>query len=188
MKRTLIVVLLLCIPASSFAADPFKDIVRAIEREYGVRHHGIPWFARVVMKPAMWGSGTSGLKLAEFENGSFRGEDKQSRVAEVIERTVGPEWQQIVRIRSRVDNETTYIYVRPEGQRITMLIASVESNEAEVVQITLKPDQFEKWADDTGAMAKTKIKHREPGRTKDITESALLVSSDTPGGYEIIVP
>ncbi len=186
MKRALVLSLLLFLPVASFAADPFKQIVKAIESEYGVRHTGIPWFARVVMKPAMFGSGVSGLKVAEFERGAFRGEASQERVATVVERTVGPEWQRMVRVRSRAGNETTYIYVRPSGQRFTMLIVSVESSEAAVVQMTLNPKQAKKWMDDTDEMALAQVKHRTA--RNEPAEVAALVSSETPGGYQILVP
>jgi hypothetical protein len=189
MKRTLVAIILLCIPASSFAADPFKAVVKAIEHEYEVHHHGIPWYAHMIVKPAMWVSGVKGFKLAEFENCSFGDEEKQARVADVIERTAGLEWQRIVRVRSRADNETVYIYVKPDGQRFTMLVVSVESNEAVIVQMTLKLSRLEKLlSDNTDAIARSQTRHREPVRRGETAEAALLVTSDTPGGYGIIVP
>lgn len=187
MKRILVLLMLLCIPAVSFAADPFKDIVKAIEQEYGVRHTGIPWFARAMMKPVMWGSGVGGLKIAEFGNASFTNEGSQARLAAVIERTVGPEWQQMIRVRSRNDNEITYIYVRPLGPKFSMLIVSVESNEANVVQMNINPKQIERWMNDTDEMAKSQVHHRNSGPPK-AEDSEVLISSNTPGGYGILVP
>lgn len=186
MKRLLILLVLLCIPATTFAADPFKDIVRAIEKEYRVHHTGIPWFARVIIKPAMWGSGVSGLKLAEFENVSLNSTGSQIRLAEFVERNIGPEWQNIIRIRSRHANEITYIYMRPEGPRFTMLVVNVEPSEACVVQVKLKPSQLEKWTNDAddGTLAIKQIHRRRSGGT----ETATLISSDTPGGYSLLVP
>lgn len=188
MRRILVLLLLICLPAAAFAADPFKNIVKAVEREYGVRHHGVPWFARVFFKPALWGSGVSGLKIAEFEHGSLRDQSSHARIADTIERTVGPEWQQIVRIRSRADNETVYVYVRPSGEHLTMLVASVEQDEASVVQMTMNPTRFAKWTEDTEFMAVGQRKHRNRKEESENTQTLTLVSSNTPGGYGILVP
>lgn len=186
MKRVLILLALLCIPATTFAVDPFKEFVRAIEKEYGVHHTGIPWIARAIIKPVMWGSGVSGLKLAEFENVSFESEAAQVRLADFIEQTIGPEWQNVVRVRSRHDNEITYIYMRPTGAKFTLLVVNVEPSEATVVQLNIKPSQLEKWMEDkdTDTFAFKQVRrHRSTGG-----EIATLVSSDTPGGYSLLVP
>jgi len=186
MKR-ICVFMLLCVPVAGFAADPFKEIVKAIEQKCGVRHTGIPWFARAMMKPVMWGYGFGGLKIAEFENCPSTGEGSQARLANAIERTVGPEWQQMVRVRSRYDNETVYIYVRPLGQKFAVLIVTVEPSEANVVQLNINPRQLERWIDDTGEMAKSQVRHRKNGRPR-AGETEVLISSNTPGGYGILVP
>ena len=188
MKRIFVIILLLCIPVASFASDPFKNIVKAIENEYGVHHHGIPWFARAIIKPAMWGSGVSGLKVADFENVSLKSEEAQRRVAEVIEQTVGPEWQQIVRVRSLHSHETTYIYVRPMGPKFTMLVVNVEPNEAAVVQMNLNPNQLQRWVNDTDEMAKSQHHHRPQDVVAAGWAPEVLISSNTPGGYGIVVP
>lgn len=189
MKRLVLLAMLICVPMASFAADPFKEIVKAIEQEYGVRHQGIPWFARAIMKPVMWGSGVSGLKLAEWENVSFTGEGSHDRLVAVIERTVGPEWQQMVRVRSRREGETTYIYVRPTDTKLAMLVVNIEANEAEVVQMNLKPSKLDKWLKDEDELAMTRHSRRHPGETvaKSRTDE-VLISSNTPGGYGILVP
>jgi hypothetical protein len=189
MKRFLMCLLVLCIPVTSFAADPFKLIVKAIEQEYGVRHQGIPWVARVVMKPVLWGSGVSGLKLAEWENVSFAGEGSHDRLVAVIERTVGPEWQQVVRSRSRREGESTYIYVRATDAKLTMLIVNVEPAEAEVVQVNLSPKQLEQWMEDKDELAMVHHKRRKSeGRAGRDRTSEVLISSNTPGGYGMLVP
>lgn len=184
MKRILLPVLLLCLPVAGFAGDSFKQIVKTIEHEYGVRHTGIPWYARMMMKPAMVGSGVSGLKVAEFENVSFRHEGAPERIARVVEQVIGPEWQRVIRVRSRRDKETTYIYFRPQGARFTMLIVSAEADEGAVVQMTINEREFEKWARNTEVMAKSQVRHR--GQTAP--ETASLVTPETPGGYAILVP
>jgi len=185
MKRIFVLFLLMCIPATTFAADPFKDIVRAMEHEYGVHHSGLPWFARAFMKPALWRSGVSGLKVANFENVSFSIGTPQLRIADCIERTIGPEWQNVVRVHSRHDNEITYIYMRPNGPRFTMLVVSVESHEATVVQMTLKLEELAKWVDDKDRDARA---WKQAHRHSSAPETAALISSDTPGGYSLIVP
>lgn len=188
MKRILVLAILLSVPLSSFAADPFKDIVKAIEQEYGVRHHGIPWFARAIIKPALWGSGMSGLKLAEWENVSFGAGGSHDRLVAVIEGTVGPEWQQMVRVRSLHEGETTYIYVRPTDTKFTMLIVNIEANEGQVVQMNLNPSQLDEWLNDGDEVAMARHGHHSNETVAKSRPDEVLISSSTPGGYDILVP
>ena len=126
------------------AADPeFKDIVRAISDHYGTRPIRIPFFGLVnaftfVARPA----GTKHIDLAVFEN--LRG-DRMDPAK--IERVVGGGWKPFVRVHSNRSDETTLIYMRPDGNDTKMLITTIERNEATVIQLKLNPEALQRWLD-----------------------------------------
>jgi hypothetical protein len=157
MRRVAVVTALIVI-ASTFAiaADrDVKSVTRAIEKQYGVKHKGLPLIARIVMKPALWGSGVS-MDLAMFENLP----PTKANVPEldsVMRNSLGPEWSCFVRAGSRKTGERSVIYVRTEGDKLHMMIVSIEPDEAVVVKLKVKPDEMQKWVDDPTEMA---LNHR----------------------------
>ena len=150
MKRLVAVALVLLLLAAPAFADEFGNLVKGIETHYGIRpiHPHLIGFALFLAKPATWGSGVGGLKVAVFE-----GEDKplQASVQEVdrIMRTsLGPHWRPFIRIHSRRNNEDTVIYASCKGNEMQMFIASVDRNEMSVVRLKLKPKAISRWMAD----------------------------------------
>jgi hypothetical protein len=135
------------------AADrDVKTVTRAIESHYGVKHHGLPWIARIAMKPALWGSGTK-LDLAMFENLPDLTKSNGLEVDGLMSSSLGSEWSRFIRVESRKTGERAVIYVRNVGDKLEMMITSIEPDEAVVLKLRVKPEEMQKWMDDPEEMA-----------------------------------
>jgi hypothetical protein len=137
--RLLAAVLVVC--AVAFAGDwEFDRIVDAIESHYGAKRTHIPFlglanFAVKVVHPA----GASGFKLAVFED------LKSSRVDRMeLDRFMNSisdgGLQQLVRVHSRRNAESTYIFMGDEGKSTKVLVATFERNQATVVEVKVNMD------------------------------------------------
>ena len=127
------------------AADKqFKDVVHAISVELNTRPLHIPLMGLVnvaafVIRPA----GTKHMDLAVFENVN---EDHDGReVARLIRKAVGDDWKPYVQTYSN-HGETALVNLRPDGKNdIKLLVATIERNDATVVQLKLNPDALARW-------------------------------------------
>jgi hypothetical protein len=120
------------------ASSEFDWMVRQISYETGVNPVHIPFFglARFVVRvghPA----GASDLHLAVFENTHLA----PVRFGQLFDRTAGPAWNPIVRVRSR-KGESTNIYARQEGKHLRLLICAAEPSETTLVEVRIKPDKL----------------------------------------------
>ena len=143
------------------AGDPFREAVRVIEQESGVHHPGIPFFARILVKPAMLGSGAGGLKLAVFESEGKAFHVDEVHLAQAVEASIGPEWQKFVEVRSRRDKECVLIFAKSGAGGTTMLIVSLESEEATVVEVKVDVEKFGRWISDPTEMSRRQLKHKD---------------------------
>jgi len=160
MKRYVLLGAIFFFACAAWARDPFHEVVRTIEQESGVHHTGIPWYARIFVGPALKGSGMAGMKVASFENEGRAFHVDEVRVSAAVERSLGPEWQKFVEVRSRRDHETVLIYARSGEQGTTMLIISLEPGEGTVVEVNVDVNQWGRWLSDPEEMCKGQIKHR----------------------------
>jgi hypothetical protein len=137
--RLLAAVLIVCTIA--FAGDwEFDRIVNAIESQYGAKRTHIPFlglanFAVKVVHPA----GTSGFKLAVFEDLKSSRED-QMELDRFMNGISSGGLQQLVRVHSRRNGESTYIFMGDAGKSTKLLIATFERNEATVVEVKVNVD------------------------------------------------
>jgi hypothetical protein len=134
MKRALL--LLLMVASVACGADrEFDRVVSAIEKHYGVKRTHIPlmgvanFFVKVA-RPA----GTSGFKLAVFEDLPDSGYDDQEALDRLLDEVSHGRLHPLVVTRSRRDNESTYILAAEAGKDTDILIATFERNEATVIE------------------------------------------------------
>ena len=135
--------LFVSLPLCSAAGD-FDWLVREFSRESGARQVHVPFiglarFVVAVGHPA----GTSDFHLAIFE----RGDLETIRFSSLTDSTVGSFWKPTVRVRS-AKGESTNIYTREIGKRLSFLIASLDGSEATFVQVQVNPDQLIRFVDD----------------------------------------
>jgi hypothetical protein len=137
--RLLAAILIVC--GVVFAGDwEFDRIVNAIETHYGTKRTHIPFmglanFAVMVAHPA----GTSGFKLAVFEDLKSSRED-QMELDRFMNGISGGGLQPLIRVHSRRERESTYIFMGEAGKSTKVLIATFERNEATVVEVKVNMD------------------------------------------------
>jgi hypothetical protein len=156
-----LLVLLLVTMGAGFAGDwEFDHVVKAIESHYGARRTHIPFlglasFVVNVAHPA----GASGFKLAVFENlRSAPGYRDRVELDRFMDGLSSGGLHRVVCARSRRDGEATYIYVGEAGNLTKMLIATIDRDEATVIQVKVNietllktiesPEHAGKWAGD----------------------------------------
>lgn len=143
--RRLLAILSICaaLPLASQASE-FDWLVREFARESGVQPMHIPLFGLVrfaiaVVQPA----GTSELNLAVFEHAQL----DPVRFREMADQAVGRSWKPMVRVRTR-DRESTEIYAQTDGQRLRLLIATLDNKDATFVQVRVKPQELMRFVDE----------------------------------------
>jgi hypothetical protein len=139
-----LILLTIWLPAILPAGD-FNGLVREFSRQTGAQQTRIPFLglARFVVATAH-PAGTSEFRLAVFEHVNGR----QTDFANVADGVVNGEgWKRIVRVRSK-NGESTNIYMQPDGKRVRMLVATVDSGDAVFVEMRVKPEALIKFVDE----------------------------------------
>jgi hypothetical protein len=145
MRRLLAILMLVAALPLASRAGEFDWMVREFARESGLHPLHIPFlglakFAVAVAQPA----GTSELKLAVFEHARF----DSTRFSAMADAAVGESWKPMVRVRSR--DESVNIYAQTQGERLRLLIATLDNDDATFVQVRIKPQELMKFVDDRG--------------------------------------
>jgi opacity protein-like surface antigen len=135
MKKLLVAAPLLALAAAAAAAaDPgFDAIVRGVESGYGIQRMHVPFFglARFVVKVAR-PEGVKDFDMAIFEPPDGAAVDSR-RFDHIVRRATGDRWSSVIRVRSRRDGESTYVYITPAGREWRMLIATFKADEIVVL-------------------------------------------------------
>ena len=129
------------------AASDFNGLVREFSRQTGAHQTKIPFFglARFVVAVSH-PAGTSELKLAVFENVNGRQGDFVDTAEGLAS---GGGWNRIIRVRSKKGaGEFTNIYMRPQGNRLGMLVTTVDNSDAVFLQVCIKPEELDKFIDE----------------------------------------
>jgi hypothetical protein len=143
--RARLMVFLLAAASATYAGDnEFDRIVKAIESHYGATRTHIPlmgmanFFVKVA-RPA----GTSGFKLAVFENlDSSPRYGQHAELDQFMRSLSGSGLDPLVRVHSRANNESTYIYAGETGRSTKMLIATFQPNQATVIEVKVSMDML----------------------------------------------
>ena len=162
-RHTPILVLLLglfCWPAAGAERD-FQAVVGAIEGHLGVHHTHIPMMglAKLFVK-ASAPSGVHGFELATFEDLSYS-PDKINDFRNVVSAALGDSWHTMVQVQAPWRKEFTGIFIKGQGGRFRMLIATIEAQEATVVEVQLSASQWFDWLRSPGQMG-----HRAEWKTR----------------------
>jgi len=147
MRQTAAIGFLLVVMSIPAFADDFDTVAKAIESHYGIHRisPALMGFASFIAKPALWGSGVGGLKIAVFED---EGRNLAPSVRDLDQIMIGSlnlKWQPFVRVDSRRGGEAVVIYSKVDGKHMTMLIGTVERSDISLVQIRVNPKAFQEW-------------------------------------------
>jgi hypothetical protein len=134
--RSLVLGCLLLTPIAVSAADwDFRDAIDGLERDLGTHRLRIPLWGLV--KAAAWPvyrpMGVKNFDMAIFEDVS-RPMDEEPRVF----RRLGPGWRPVLRVRERRGDQV-YLYARDEGSWIRMMMLTLDSNDAVLMQFKMRP-------------------------------------------------
>jgi hypothetical protein len=142
--------MLLTLAPGQLRADDFGKIVHKIETSYHVHrnYRFLMGFARVVVKCTGGFTGVGAFKIALFENQRLFSANPDSGLDDVVQSAGEHGWQSIIKSYSRHNDEHAYIYARPEGKDLKLLIVSVERNEAVVIQVKINPDKLSRFIDE----------------------------------------
>src|SRR5215216_4955684 len=128
--------------------DDFNSVVKMIEQFYRVKHHGIPFLAKAGMKLGTTAARIKGgqarriaeagsIKLAVFEDQEFNGDFAKFRAS--LNEALNATWMPLIQTLSPQDEEQVYIFLRDAGEKINVLVITIEQRDATVVQVTLSP-------------------------------------------------
>jgi hypothetical protein len=150
----LIIAVLVAPAQSAFARDDFGKIVHHIEVNYHVhrQHRWVMGLAGFTVK--FWHvAGVKSLKGAIFENQPFVNAASDTRFDEVVRAAMDSGWQPLVQSWDRHSGERTYIYAQEvpskKGSDMKLLVVSLESNEAVVLQVKVDPKKLNDFIEET---------------------------------------
>ena len=138
--------LLAAIPQTVRADDPeFDAITKHLKLFYNARRVSIPFlglanFFVKIVRPA----GVKSFKVAIFENLNFTGGKSDSELGKVMRGALSPEWQPLVRVRSR-DGEQVYVYGREAGENIKLMVVTIDRSDAVVARVKLSPQRLSEF-------------------------------------------
>lgn len=136
-------------PTAAFSSDAtFKNVVQRIESHYHAHHsHGFLMGFVGLMVKCTPSSGVKDMKMAIFEDQNFSGVGSDTQLDEVIR--AGEEgWRPLVHSYSRQSDEHSYIYARYTGKDMRLLLVTLESREAVVMQLRINPDRLSEFVND----------------------------------------
>ena len=148
MKRLLLIPICfvsLLIPVAVLASSGeggFNSVVHSIESRYGVRATQIPFLGLIsfISRKATH-EGVGNLHVAEFED--FRATVDGNELNEMVAKKLGEGWDRVVRETSHSGGEQTLVFMRPEGNRMGLFVVDLDSNEMDVVQVSVDPDHLD---------------------------------------------
>jgi hypothetical protein len=140
-----------CWPASGAERD-FQAVVGAIEAHLGVHHTHIPMmgFAKLFVK-ASAPSGVHDFELATFEDLRYSA-DKFRDFRDVVSDALGESWRSMVQVQAPSRKEYTGIFIKGQAGKFRMLIATIEAEEATVVEVQISPSQWLAWLGNPATM------------------------------------
>ena len=170
----LVASLLACTVVVQAKGDDFKSVVKMIEEFYNVKHQGIPFLAKAGMKAATTVARIKGgtarriaeagsIKLAVFENQSFKSREVFTAFRTNLNNALSTTWTPLIQTLSVPNNEQTYIFLRSAGDKYNVLVVTIEDTNATVVQVTVSARNLALLMRDPDEMGRS------------ITEEATLV-------------
>ena len=126
----------------------FDHVVRAIEVHYQTKRTHIPFLgvANIFVKVAH-PAGASEFKLAIFEDLKSRGYRDERELDQFMRELSSGRLHPLVRVHSRRDGESVYIYAADEVRSTRMLIATFQRDQATAIQVKVDMNALLKWID-----------------------------------------
>ncbi|HEX8709066.1 MAG TPA: hypothetical protein VF723_12545 [Pyrinomonadaceae bacterium] len=136
-------------PRTARANDAeFDAITHHLKLRYNARRVSIPFlglanFFVKIIRPA----GVKGFKVAVFENLKSQPGSVNAELGAVLRNALSPDWQPLVRMRSR-EGDQTYIYARGDGDNFKLMVVNIERTDAVVVRVKVSPKKLSEFMND----------------------------------------
>jgi len=181
----LILAALLAPAPSAFARDDFGKIVHHIEANYHVhrQHRFVMGLAGFTVK--FWHiGGVKSLKGAIFENQRFTNAASDTRFDEIVRAAMDSGWQPLVQSWDSRTGERTYIYAQDLGKDMKVLVVTLESNEAIVLQVKVDPRKLDEFIEETspGGHHRNRPVPREESQPQN--DDRVEVAASTPQSWD----
>ena len=151
------IALFVLVGISAHASD-MNRVVRAVESDLGVRHTHIPMLGTALfMSRMVSGFQMPGVKLAVFEDAGLSDRSPEELQRSVV-KALGPEWTPFVKSTCNHGAEQNWIFLREDGPKLHIFIATAERNELSLVEVKVSERQMRRWINDTDEMARNKGK------------------------------
>jgi hypothetical protein len=140
-------------PTAAFSSDAtFKNVVQHIESHYHAHrsHSFLMGFAGLMVKCTQF-SGVKDMKMAIFEDQHFADTASDTQFDEVVRAALDHGWQPLVQSYSRHSGEHNYIYAQYAGKDMKLLLVTLESSEAVVMQVQIDPDRLSEFVNEHNA-------------------------------------
>lgn len=143
---------LLAIFLSIPAHAGFNDVLAGLESRLG-RSMWIPFFgfARTFVRVGH-PRGVHDVQIAVFEG---KGSLDPAELDTLMRSRAGRDYAPLVRVRSRKQQESTFIYARPHGHLLELLILTNDSDDTVLVRVIVDPNAAMRYlSDDPRSMAR----------------------------------
>lgn len=143
---TLLVVLVCSAPPTSAQENrEFELVGNHVKTQYRARRKPTPFMgvanlAVKIVRPA----GVKSFKLAAYEDLHDSTSVGHAELDAGIRRSLGEEWQPLVRIHSRA-GEQTIVYAREAQKDVNLMIVIVDESEATVLRVKVTPQALARW-------------------------------------------
>lgn len=135
--------MLLLLPVCARASD-FDSAVADLESATHVRRTHIPLMGLVSAAGWMYTRGSvNGLRVANLED--IGGRLSQEQFRKLMESHFRTGWSRMVATREFDTGEVTLIYTRPAGEKMEMMIASLERDEVSLVNMKVDGKKLSEW-------------------------------------------
>ena len=143
-RRLLIALLLVVVTVPAFA--DFSSLARAIDSRSGVKRIWIPFLglARIAVR-VVEPEGVRDFQLATFEGTeNLRPEELQA----IMRNKVGKGFTPLVQVWSKKSREWSFIYARPHGRNVELIVLAHEDEETVLVRIDVDADMVARTIND----------------------------------------
>ena len=181
----LILAALLAPAPSAFARDDFGKIVHHIESNYHVhrQHRFVMGLAGFTVR--FWHiGGVKSLKGAIFENQRFTNAASDTRFDEIVRAAMDSGWQPLVQSWDRRTGERTYIYAQDLGKDMKVLVVTLESNEAIVLQVKVDPTKLDEFIEETSPGGHHRNRPVPREETQPQNDDRVEVAASTPQSWD----
>jgi len=161
---TIALIVSFSVNVSHAGGDDFNSVVKMIEQYYNVKHEGLSFLAKAAIKTMGVGAKIKGgsarqlaeagsIRLAMFEDQNFTGDFMKFRSS--LNDSLQDNWTPLVQTISSENAEQSYIFVKENGDKFSVLIVMIEKREGTVVQATVSAKSLALLMKDPEEGAKT---------------------------------